>query len=247
MIYREMEKLQEVLRIVQGNEYPIKIFLEKMVYSGNALHATAIDLRMVEDIAVGAVNRCGFSVPLNAYVSDDGSYVTVLIPDNKKMRIGPWGIRLTGVYDGLRIASAERHVFDIVKWNGESYVPPLLVDGEGSYLLNMKFVPGDADAIPSSKAAGWIGFAQFANISDLNVETELQHQSDLLGTYALENTVNGAHFVVACEPSLSLSILFGGLEIEPTVSEGSDYKYYYTSGGQITGTYDIEIRIKTTN
>ena len=250
MIFRKMEKLQEVLRIVQGNEYPIKIFLEKMGYSGNALRATAIDLRMVDDLAVSAVHHCGFNVPLEYELASDGSYVTVIIPDDKKMRFGAWGVRLTGEYDGLRIASAERHVFDIVKWNGESYVPPLLVDGEGSYLLNMKFVPMGIDASSDddtpSGIAGMIGFATFdvtGGVPDLaSIDTSaLTQLSNIKGERTWTNSTYGARFVVVTDYMGSLSFQIAGLPASLASGTYNGRKYYYTDDRLVEGAMTVRI------
>lgn len=240
MIFRKMEKLQEVLRIVQGNEYPIKIFLEKMGYSGNALRATAIDLRMVDDLAVSAVHHCGFNVPLEFSVVGSGKYLTVTIPDDKKMRFGAWGIRLTGRYDGLRIASAERHVFDIVKWNGESYVPPLLVDGEGSYLLNMKFVPmGIETGNTDRQIAGRIGFAVFDDVSQIDVDS-LPSVPNVCGDHTVVNSTNGARMVVVVPINTSLSFTFGGIPVDMDYDEDSSYGYYYTDP-QYADSFEVSI------
>jgi len=241
--------MKEVLKIVRGNEYPINVYVEQMSYnSSNHLTASAVDVRDIGNLKVYAV-RPGSVIPLAHEVESEGKYVTVTIPSSCCMKLGQWGIRLVGTLNGRKIVSAERHVFSIVRWNGQDYVPPTLVDGEGSYLVNLKFATvdnpydeeGGGNTPTPSTSGGYIGFANFNSIDQLNL-SDLTYKPYIVGTYTLENTQRGAHFVVVCSLSSSLNILFGGIEASLTQASDENNKYYYTSGGQITGTYNVEIR-----
>ena len=226
-----MIRTYEILRIVKGNEYPIKVFLEQMGYSNRRLMGTAVDLRQVSDLEVHAVSALGFkSVALEPVVSSDGTYATVVVPDSAQMRLGPWGIRLTGVLNGRKIASAERHVFDLVQWNGQSYIPPLQVDGEGSYMLNMRFIPVDIDMSGDyGQMPGWIGFATFEEhaVSEIDL-SGLTPVPNVRGSHHASNEVEGARLVVVASTDSTLSFSFGGIVTDLDFDDYDGYRYYYT-------------------
>lgn len=230
--------MKEVFKIVRGNPYPINVYVEKMGYEGDKLKAHAVDVRTIEDLKVYAVGG-GRYYQLDAKVASGGEYVTVAIPTNCCIRLGRYGIRLTGKLDGRRIVSAERRVFTLVKWNGRDYVPPKIVDGEGSYYINLKFAPGDSDVTPSSKVSGWIGFATFNDVSEIDLSS-LQQVDDLCMSRTLHNSAKGARFVAVAADTVSLSFVFAGLEALLDSSDYNGHRYYYTDS-LIEGDFEIDI------
>lgn len=246
-IIEKTDKVNEVLRIVRGNQYPIRIYLEQMGYGSNRLRSTAVDLRQVDDLEVHAVSHIGFRrVSLETDLAVDGTYVTVTIPAD--LRFGAWGIRLRGVMEGRKITSAERHVFDIVKWNDESYVPPLLIDGAGSYLLNMKFVPMGIDASPDSdtSVSGLIGYATFdvtdgvADLSSIDLST-LTQVSNIRGERTWTNDTYGARFVVVTDYPGTLTFQIAGLPASLSSESYGGRKYYYTDDRLVEGDMTVKI------
>lgn len=231
--------MKEVFKIVRGNEYPIKVFVEKMGYDvSDQLRATAVDTRDITNLQVFAV-REGKCEKLDTKLASDGSYVTVTIPAKCCMPYGIWGISLTGTLNGLKINSAEKRVFSLVHWNGKSYVPPKLIDGESSYLINLKFAPGDSDITPGASVAGWIGFAVFDNVSDISL-AGLQQVSDLRVTRTLTNETQGARFVAVVEGNTELSFQFAGLDANLDHDNNNGYRYYYTDT-LIAGDFEVGI------
>jgi len=231
-----MIKTYEILRIVKGNEYPIKVFLEQMGYNNRRLTGTAVDLRQVEDLYVQAVSCLGYkSVSLESTVSPEGNYVTIIIPDSAQMRMGPWGVRMTGVLNGWKIASAERHVFDIVQYNGQTYLPPIVADGEGCYMLNMKFefvdnpYDGEGGSPSSSDYEGYIGFATFnpSDVSTIDLSS-LEHKTNVLNTWNITNATYGARLVVVVKEAVDLSFTNSGLNAVLSSTTYNNRKYYYT-------------------
>ena len=229
--------MKKNFKIVRGNQYPIKVFVEKMGYDGDKLKGVAVDVRTIENLKVYAV-RSGGCVPLDVEVASGGEYITVTIPACCRMRLGRWGIRLTGKLDGRMIAPAERCVFTLVKWNGKDYVPPKIVDGEGSYYINLKFAPGDSNVTPDSDA-GWTGFATFDEVSEIDL-SNLQQVEDVRTSRTISNDTLGARFVVVTSSDASLAFLFGGLEAELDSSVYNGHKYYYTDRLK-TGEFEVKI------
>lgn len=230
--------MKEVFKIVRGNQYPIKVFVEKMAYDGDKLKAEAVDVRTIEDLKVYAVGG-GRYHQLDAKVASGGEYVTVTVPASCCMRLGRYGIRLTGSLEGLRIAPAERRVFVLVRWNGKDYVPPKIVDGESSYYINLKFAPGDSDVTPSAKVSGRLGFAVFNDVSEVDLGS-LQHVDDLCVTRTLHNDTTGARFVAVADDAPLLNFVFAGLEALLDTADYNGRRYYYTDP-LIEGDFEIEI------
>lgn len=238
--------MKEVFKIVGGNEYPIKVFLEKMGYQGGELVGTLVDLREVGELKIFAVRGCQ-RVDLSTKISNDGSYATIVIPRKRCMCFGRWGILLTGTLNGNRIVSAERHVFTLVRWNGQDYVPPTLVDGEGSHLYNLKFAPADSDVSPLGPVPGWVGFAEFeeGNVSEIDVN-DLQQVPNLCVTHILNNTTYGARFVAVTDVDVNLSFTFAGVEANLSADEDNRGRRYYYTTTLITGEAEVGISIKNT-
>lgn len=241
-----------LIRIVKGNEYPFKIYMESMGYvNGTTLRGTAVDLRTVDNLKVTAVHMyC--RKELTHVVADDGSYLTAVIPPDCCMPLGNWGIRITGEINGLKVASAERAVFSLVKWNGQDYVPPTIMDGEGSYVLNMKFGAGDSEYTPvdpTGDYAGWIGFTEFDTIADIDLsDSGLSEVNDVRGNRTLTNSSSSNKFLVVTNEPHTLTITFAGIPIayETATGTGSNTKkYYYTpyaqQSSQVVGDYEINI------
>lgn len=239
-----------LIRIVKGNEYPFKIYVESMGYvNGTTLRGTAVDLRTVDNLKVTAVHMyC--RKELTPTVASDGSYLTVAIPPDCCMPLGNWGIRITGEINGLKVASAERAVFSLVKWNGQDYVPSTIIDGEGSYVLNMKFSAGDSEYTPvdpTGDYAGWIGYAVFDIVNDepnyaqINLSA-LTHLDNIKTTRDWTNSIYGARFVVVTPYTGTLSFTSNGL---PMLLKSSTYggnRYYYTEQRLNEGEMQVEIR-----
>ena len=238
--------MKEVFKIVRGNPYPIKVFVEKMGYDGNKLKAEAVDVRTIEGLKVYAVGG-GRYYQLDAKVASGGEYVTVAIPAKCCMRLGRYGIRLTGELDGRRIVSAERRVFVLVRWNGQDYVPPKIVDGESSYYINLKFAPGDSDVSPLGPVPGWVGFAEFeeGNVSEIDVN-DLQQVPNLCVTHILNNKTYGARFVAVTDVDVNLSFTFAGVEANLRADEDNRGRRYYYTTTLITGEAEVGISIKNT-
>ena len=239
-----------LIRIVKGNEYPFKIYVESMGYmNGTTLRGTAVDLRTVDNLKVTAVHMyC--RKELTPTVASDGSYLTVAIPPDCCMPLGNWGIRITGEINGLKVASAERAVFSLVKWNGQDYVPPTIIDGEGSYVLNMKFSAGDSEYTPvdpTGDYAGWIGFTEIefdgqGNITSFDWD-DLEETTNLKKRWTLSNDSTAKKFLVITNTPQILSISFGGLPINYEVwTDNENRKYFYTPYNQaVRDDYDVTI------
>ena len=239
-----------LIRIVKGNEYPFKIYVESMGYvNGTTLRGTAVDLRTVDNLKVTAVHMyC--RKELTPTVASDGSYLTVAIPPDCCMPLGNWGIRITGEINGLKVASAERAVFSLVKWNGQDYVPPTIIDGEGSYVLNMKFSAGDSEYTPvdpTGDYAGWIGYAVFdivdnePDYSQIDLD-DLTYLDNIKITRDWTNSINRARFLVVTPYTGTLLFTSNGFPLELAMATHDGKRYYYTEQRLSVGDMTVEIR-----
>lgn len=206
----------ELFKIVRGNAFPLKIYVSSMSYnSSGRLVSQTVDLRTVRSLQVYAFSK-GKNVVLPFSVSQDGTYLTATIYNNRNFRNNSWGIKVTGIYNNLNIAATEHRVFKVVACNALSYIPYGVVEGEHSYMYNLKFASGDTedgggggdDPQPTGQS-GWIGFKTFNPPEEIST-SGLTPVDSVIGTYTWTNNTEGARFVVISTLA-NLSFTIGGL------------------------------------
>lgn len=220
--------MAELFKIVRGNTFPLKIYVDKMAYdSTGKLSPQAINLNTVGSLQVYAFSY-NKTVLLPFTISSDGSYLTATIYNNRRFKGGSWGIKVTGTYNNLIIAATEHRVFKIVACNALSYIPYGIVEGESSYMYNLRFSSGDADdgdtPTPSGQN-GWIGFKSFTPPTTIDTNG-LTAVDNVYGTRTWVNNVNNARFVVVT-PVRNIVFTIGGLPaVLNSFTQGSNIVYY---------------------
>ena len=239
-------------RIVRGNDYPLKVYLDHMDYNDKGrLQETAINLNTISNLHVYAF-KGDYYMELEATTASDGTYLQIVIPSKNKKRclcLGNWGISLTGSLDGYQIAATEHNVFSIVPCNARSYIPPTIVDGEGSYMYNLRFGSLDAkedegggggdDPGVDDAYEGWIGFSDFENPSGIDIDN-LTKLNDIRGLRSWTNNHYGYRFVIVTKYSVGLTFEVGGLPASFYEGTYNNMKCYYSDTLQ-EGTISVKI------
>lgn len=229
--------MRELFRIVKGNAYSIKVYVEKVGYdSSGRIQNTAVNLLNISNLSIYAFRRKTW-ILLPSTISSSGKYVTITIPNLRKLSFGKWGICLKGSYNNNSIASTEHNVFSIVPCNAKSYIPYGIVEGEHSYIYNLKFSSGEyspddegGDDPQPSTTSGYIGFATFNNISEVSLNS-LEAVNNLFTSsgFSLINTTEGARLIVVCSKNIQLNITIAGLPAGMNSEIYGNYRYYYTT------------------
>lgn len=241
--------MAELFKIVRGNSFPLKIYMSSILYdSDGRLSSQTMNLNTVGNLQVSAFSY-NKEVILPYTVSSDGAYLTATISNSKKLKYGSWGIKVTGTYNNLTIAATEHRVFKIVACNALSYIPYGIVEGEHSYMYNLKFASGVAedgggdDPQPTGQG-GWIGFQKFTNPSEIST-SDLTWYDNIFGRKTVTNTEDYAHLVVVTPSQRTLSFTIDNFPapLEMWEDTTNNHKCYYTSQRLTASTMNIQISV----
>lgn len=150
----------DMLRVVRGNGFKLKINIEAYTPSG----------RKVEDFVLGeAVLKCGSKTPYatKAYTILEGT--TIIVEFSGTEALGTYGMQMNGTFEGEAWRWAGNEVFKIVETNASAHIPEGTVQIEDTYLATAKFVllGGDgATFTPSVSEEGIISWTNDAGLTN---------------------------------------------------------------------------------